>query len=69
MAKNFCPNCDNKPPEFETHYIYNVYIRTQRNSSTLRYVKVGHYCKKCREFFVFGQSMRKFILKETTQIN
>ena len=26
----YCPDCDDKPPEFITHHLYAVYIRSQR---------------------------------------
>ena len=55
----YCPDCDNKPPEFKTHFLYVVYIRSQRKAETSRYVKVGYFCKNCLNFFVFSLEERE----------
>ena len=52
VNRRYCPDCDDKPPEFETHFIYAVYIRAQRKTGVNRYIKVGWYCKNCHNFFV-----------------
>jgi len=64
MPKDYCPDCDNKAPEFKTHFLYNVYIRQQRHSSTLRYKKIAKYCLNCEKFFVFDQITKTFILSQ-----
>lgn len=47
--RRYCPNCDNKEPEFETVFIYRVYIRNLRGSNN-RLEAIGWFCKRCGLF-------------------